>query len=109
MNHDVSFLARLVGVVLAILLVITFIIVSTDDKEQKQDPVIERSYEPVEQPSVGNDILCIDPATGHVYSCFIREDGNVQLRINPEGNLVIAYMLEDNDFVQQVIAEAKEE
>lgn len=46
------------------------------------------------QPPVEDDILCYDFATGHVYSCFVRDDGNVQLRINPEGNLVIAKLIE---------------
>lgn len=46
------------------------------------------------QPPVEDDILCYDYATGHVYSAFVRDDGNVQLRINPEGNLVIAKLIE---------------
>lgn len=46
------------------------------------------------QPAVEDDILCYDFATGHVYKCFKRDDGNVQLRINPEGNRVIAKLIE---------------
>lgn len=45
-------------------------------------------------PPVGDDVLCYDYARGLVYSGFIREDGNVQLRINPEGNLVIVSIME---------------
>lgn len=54
----------------------------------------ESTYVEQTQPPVEDDILCYDYATGHVYSCFVRDDGNVQLRINPEGNLVIAKLIE---------------
>lgn len=47
------------------------------------------------QPEVGNDIMCFDPITGHVYSCFERSDGNVQIRINPEGNRVIWLFIDE--------------
>lgn len=56
------------------------------------------------QPAVEDDILCYDYATGHVYKCFKRDDGNVQLRINPEGNLVIAKLIE-----HEMPTEVKEE
>lgn len=35
-------------------------------------------------------ILCIDRALGVVYSCFENEQGNIEIKINPEGNRVIA-------------------
>lgn len=36
------------------------------------------------------NILCIDRALGLVYSCFENENGNIEIKINPEGNRVIA-------------------
>ena len=35
-------------------------------------------------------ILCIDRALGVVYSCFENESGHIEIKINPEGNRVIA-------------------
>lgn len=49
------------------------------------------------QPDVEQDRLCFDPATGHVYSCFERTDGNLQIRINPEENRVISYYIERDE------------
>lgn len=46
------------------------------------------------QPSVEEDLLCYDYTRGLVYKCFVRDDGNIQLRINEEGNLIIAKTIE---------------
>lgn len=74
-----------------------------------QDKILEAiedqpAYVEQTQPPVEDDILCYDFATGHVYSAFVRDDGNVQLRINPEGNLVIAKLIE-----HEMPTEVKEE
>ena len=59
-----------------------------------------------EQPPIYEDILCYDPVTGNIYSCFKRTDGNVQLRINPEGNRCVFSFVENcDDFVQEIISE----
>ena len=58
-----------------------------------------------EQPFVANDILCFNPALGHVYSCFPREDGHVQIRINPEGNWIITQTLDNSEYIEQLISD----
>lgn len=57
------------------------------------------------QPDVADDLLCYDYVNGCVYTCYYIEDGNVQLRINPEGNLVFAQTLNyDETAVENEIA-----
>ena len=34
-------------------------------------------------------IRCYDRVYGVVYGCEVREDGDIEIRINPEGNRVI--------------------
>ena len=56
--------------------------------------ILSEVVEVAAQPSVGDDVLCYDYARGLVYSGFFRDDGDIQLRINPEGNLVIVSTIE---------------
>ena len=61
----------------------------------------------IHQPPIEEDLLCYDYATGNVYKCFTREDGNIQLRINPEGNLVIARTIETEEYKKIVEEQQK--
>lgn len=94
---------RLLCVIFAVIdcLLLCLVCVMMNTEAEKPTQAIEEKTHSVvlgfeEQPEVGNDIMCFDPITGHVYSCFERSDGNVQIRINPEGNRVIWLYLERN-------------
>lgn len=76
------------------LLLLCICVMMNQDSEYQRYPVA-LVFE--QQPDVGQDRLCFDPATGHVYSCFVRTDGNFQIRINPEENRVIAYYIERDE------------
>ena len=41
------------------------------------------------KPSEPETIRCYDPVYGVVYGCEVREDGDIEIKINPEGNRVI--------------------
>lgn len=101
---------RLLCVIFAVIdcLLLCLVCVIMNTETEKPTQTIEEKPRNVvlkfeEQPEVGNDILCYDPFTGHVYSCFERSDGNVQLRINPEGNYCISLLIERNDFYEMQI------
>jgi hypothetical protein len=68
-----AIIAFYIGFVFAF--VISYAAKDADDFQQRQDE---------------QRILCIDRALGVVYSCFENEQGNIEIKINPEGNRVIA-------------------
>lgn len=76
-----------------LLLGLICVIISMTSGKTEEKTSVNMVFE--EQPEVGNDIMCFDPITGHVYSCFERSDGNVQIRINPEGSRVIWLFIEE--------------
>ena len=68
-----AFLAFCAGFLLAF--GISYAATKAEDFQQRQDE---------------QRILCVDRALGVVYSCFENEQGNIEIKINPEGNRVIA-------------------
>lgn len=68
-----AIIAFYIGFVFAF--VISYAAKDADDFQQRQDE---------------QRILCIDRALGVVYSCFENAQGNIEIKINPEGNRVIA-------------------
>lgn len=88
---------RLLCVIFAVidclLLGLICVIISMTSEKTEEKTSVNMVFEG--QPEVGNDIMCFDPITGHVYSCFERSDGNFQIRINPEGNRVIWLFIDE--------------
>lgn len=75
----------------------------------KMPETTELTIEGATQPDVENDILCYDYVNGCAYSCYYKEDGNVQLRINPEGNLVFSKVLSLDEMEPGSIADEAEQ
>ena len=77
MNKDKAILAAIIAFYIGFVLgiVVGYAAKDAEDIKPRQD-------EPY--------ILCVDRALGVVYSCFENEQGNIEIKINPEGNRVIA-------------------
>lgn len=48
----------------------------------------------LQEPSEPEQIRCYDHVYGFVYGCEVREDGDIEIRINEDGNRVIVGLCE---------------